>query len=113
MTAALAWAPYLIEHEGLTAGLVGCNPDTATADRILQWLERMPAGEAEFTRRDCFTAVRSRYIQAVRDIDGALRFLAELGYIRALPASAPGEQGGRPGSHRWAINPLWERGGGG
>ncbi|MCC6427041.1 MAG: DUF3987 domain-containing protein [Phycisphaerales bacterium] len=112
MKAALAWAPYLIEHEALTAGIVGCDPDTATAGRILRWLERIPTTDMGFSRRDCFTAVRGRHIQAVRDIDGALRLLAELGYIRPLAPSKPGEQGGRPASHRWAINPLWDRGGG-
>jgi len=33
MRAALGWVPYLIEHEQLASGVVGCDPDTVIAPR--------------------------------------------------------------------------------
>ncbi len=108
MRAALVWAPYLIAHERLAASVVGCETRVAIAERILGWLER--TGDDEFSRRDCFTAVRFVLVQVAEDIDPALDLLAELGYLRR---QAPKDKApGRPASPKYLVNPLWDRGGG-
>ena len=109
MRAALSWAPYLIEHDRIASGIAGCHPETAVADRILSWLER--SGVERFSRRDCFTHCRGRFVNQTEDVDDALKLLIELGYVRRLPVPAAGEKGGRPPSPLFTVNPLWNRGG--
>lgn len=110
MRAALAWAPYLIDHERLAASAAGCDPDVAVADRILSWIGRV--GFEEFSRRDCFDQCRGTLVRGVADIDGPLRLLCELGYTRPIPAAGTGRSAGRPASPRFAVNPMWPGRGG-
>lgn len=107
MRAALAWAPYLIDEERIVAGVVGCDPETAVADRALTWL--MQSRLLTFTRRDCYMACRSAHVQQVEDIDAPLELLEELGYIRKQLAPAPRPGGGRPPSPTYLVNSLWAR----
>ena len=104
MSAALAWAPYLIEHARIAVGVVGCPLEVAIADRVLKWLEGQEKGN--FSRRDAFTECRSEDVQRVGDIDPALELLTELGYIRPM-MKLNTEGPGRKPSPRYEFNPLW------
>jgi hypothetical protein len=108
MGAALAWSPYLIAHERIATGIIGSDPVVAAAERVLGWLER--TGLAEFSVRDCFSAVRGQFIPRAIDLDDPLRLLAELGHIRPLPRPDRTGQPGQPPSPRFEVNPLWDRG---
>jgi len=105
LTAALSWAPYLIDHERRTTEIVGTDLDTAIAGILLGWLRR--SGTESFTRRDCFTACRGRTIQRVEELERGFKILRDLGYIRLVDASNPPKPG-RP-SVRYEVNPLWVR----
>jgi hypothetical protein len=106
MDAALAWAPYLIEHEQIVAEIVQSDPEEGTAHRLLRWLER--TGAARFTRRDAFDRLRGGRLVRVDDIDPALSLLQKCGYIRPDSGSAPAGPG-RPPSPAFAVSPLWRR----
>jgi len=108
MKAALAWAPYLIDHERIVTGMVGCDSATSTSDRVLKWLER--SGFKSFSRRDAFTNCRSGDVQRVEDIDPALDLLLELGYIRPHHEQNHISPGRKP-SPRFDVNPMWRDGG--
>lgn len=108
MEAVLAWSPYLIAHERIATGIIGSDPIVAAAERVLGWLER--TGLAEFSARDCFTAVRGQFIPRAIDLDEPLRLLAELGYVRPLPRPDRTGQPGQPPSPRFVVNPMWDRG---
>lgn len=109
LNAALAWTPYLIEHERVAMGVVGCDPVVGQAERVLRWLER--TGLAEFSLRDCFTAVRNQAVRQTHDLGEPLRLLVEMGYLRPLPQPDRAGRAGQPPSPRYEVNPLWERGG--
>lgn len=107
MAAALAWAPYLIDHERITAGLIGTNDTTAIAERILRWLGQHHEME-KFSRRDAYNACRSQLVKNANDIDPALELLEELSYI--LPITMANSSGsGRKPSPKYAVNPLWRK----
>lgn len=113
MRAALAWSPYLIDHERIAAGIVGTDPVVTIAGRVLEWLLHNPPSPDVldvFSRRDCFSACRSEAIQRVVDIDPALLLLCDLGYLRQVEGpDRPGP--GRKPSEQYAVNPRWrERG---
>ncbi|MCC6907052.1 MAG: DUF3987 domain-containing protein [Phycisphaerales bacterium] len=107
MRAALAWAPYLIDHEKIVAGVVGCDHDTVVAERLIEWLQR--TNEPSFTRRQAFTENRFVLVQTVEDIDGALVLLEDFGYIRRVVETEPRPAGGRPPSPTFVVNPIWVR----
>ena len=109
LSAALAWTPYLIEHERIAMGVVGCDPLVGQAERVLRWLER--TGLNEFSLRDCFTAVRGQAVRQTHDLAEPVRLLVELGHIRPLPAPDRAGRTGQPPSPRYGVNPLWQRGG--
>jgi hypothetical protein len=108
MTAALAWAPYLIEHERLASGIAGCDPAVTVADRILRWLERTQRDT--FSRRDCFSSCRGAFVREADDVDQPLRLLTELGYVRKAEPAGDETKVGRPPSPLFQVNPLWTRG---
>jgi hypothetical protein len=109
LNAALAWTPYLIEHERIAMGVVGCDPLVGQAERVLRWLER--TGLNEFSLRDCFTAVRGQAVRQTHDLGEPVRLLVDLGYIRPQPAPDRAGRAGQPPSPRYGVNPLWQRGG--
>ena len=109
LSAALAWTPYLIEHERIAMGVVGCDPLVGQAERVLRWLER--TGLNEFSLRDCFTAVRGQAVRQTHDLGEPVRLLVDLGYIRPLPTPDRAGKAGQPPSPRYGVNPLWQRGG--
>jgi hypothetical protein len=109
MAAALAWVPYLMEHERAATDLVGCDPDTAIARILLGWLRR--SGVERFSKREAFDACRGRSVQHAEDVDCALRRLEEHGHVWREPTPPPAGKGGRPASPAFLVNPLWDRGG--
>lgn len=107
MAAALAWTPYLIDHERIVAGVVGADPEAGTADRVLAWIEKTGAGR--FTKRQAFTSLRSAALRRSTELDPALVLLFDHGYIRLLPVE-PTTGPGRRASPVYVVNPLWKRG---
>lgn len=106
MHAALSWAPYLIEHEGIVAGVAGADKDVAIAERILSWLRR--TGSESFCRREAYEAVRCTLVQKAEDVDGAMGLLEELEYLRQFDPPLSGK-GGRPKGKMYQVNPRWDR----
>lgn len=105
MKAALAWAPYLSEHERRATSAAAENRTMIIAQRIVSWLQR--GALAEFDHNQCFNGVRCAAIQEAKDIDAALHLLEDCHWIRtaALPARPPGKAG-RPRSTRYLVNPA-------
>ncbi|MBC7771407.1 MAG: DUF3987 domain-containing protein [Pyrinomonadaceae bacterium] len=108
MKAALAWSPYLIDHERVVAATVGCDPITQSADHILGWIERK--GLKTFSKRDAFIGNRSSTILKADDIEGPLNLLIELGYLRRQPDPVTEWTTGRPPSPMFIVNPEWKQG---
>lgn len=106
MRAAISWAPYLKDHQRRATAVVGCDPETVVAERILGWLTR--AGVQTFSLRDSFTACRGLFAKKVAEFEPAIDLLIDLGYIR--PVRYPTEsKSGRPSSPEFEVNPRWDR----
>jgi Protein of unknown function (DUF3987) len=106
MLAAIAWAPYLIDHAKAVMGWAGADERVVGARRVLAWLARANLGR--FTKQECFTAVRNAQILIAQDVNDPLDLLVELGYVRPLPcetATGPG----RRKSPEFLVNPKWDR----
>lgn len=106
LLAAIAWAPYLIEHARAVMGWVGADDATVGARRILAWIARTDL--ERFTKQECFTAVRNAQILVAQDVDAPLGLLVDLRYLRSIPGGpVPGP--GRPKSPEFLVNPKWDR----
>lgn len=106
MHAALAWAPYLIAHQRRAEVMVGTDPETAGAERVLKWLRR--TGKETFSARDAFTECRSQAMRRMDDFRPALELLVETGHIRPIEVPKHLDPGRKP-SPTFAVNPRWQR----
>ncbi len=105
MAAAIAWAPYLLAHQRFVASQAGLDTTALVAQRILEWAHR--ERKTDFSRRDAFNGVRGRLARRTKDIDEALDFLQDLGWIRAMEKTPPrNPAGGRKPSPRFEVNPA-------
>lgn len=92
---------YLIPHAQEATTIMGTDPRVAAAHAVLRWIQCH--GGAMFTRRDCFTGIKSSRFPTVETIDPALDLLVDHGYIRPASGVERGDQGwyrpthGRPG----------------
>lgn len=106
MTAAIAWAPYLIEHAKITMGWLGIDQTSVNARRVLAWIAR--TNTDRFTKQACFTGVRNAHIMLADEVNEPLGLLCDLHYLRRLPDPAQRERG-RPASPEFVVNPTWNR----
>ena len=95
---AIAIAEYLTEHAKAAFQLMGADPVTALARRLLGWL--FDAGLTVFSKRDAHRALRVTRASA---LDEPLRMLVERGYIRKHSAERTGP--GRAPSPTYEVNP--------
>ena len=102
MQAAINWAPYLIRHEQIAAGITGEDPDTMVAERVIRWLGRNKL--RQFTRRDAFTACRGTGLRHSCELVPVLLLLESHAYIR--PASQQCAATGGPVTHLYDVNPA-------
>jgi hypothetical protein len=100
---AIRLADYLIEHARAVFDLMGADPRTDDARRLLDWITR--TNQVQFSRRDAHQAARGRFAKAT-DLEPALRLLEEHGWLRRVDADTAGPKGGRPASPRFLVNPL-------
>lgn len=108
MVAAIAWAPYLIDHAKAVAGYLGIDPAAVGALRIQAWLARHE-DITEFSEQEAFSAVRNKDIVLAEDLDRPIQLLLDLGYVRPVPEEVKNGAGRKP-SRRYLVNPLWDRG---
>lgn len=106
MRAAISWVPYLKDHQRRATAMVGCDPETIVAERVLGWLTR--TGAHVFSLRDCFTACRGLFAKKVAEFEPAVDLLIDLGYVRPVTHSAESGRG-RPPSPEFEVSPLWDR----
>ena len=105
MKAALAWAPYLCDHERRATSRGAEDKTVVIAQRILTWLRRHQL--TEFDHNKCFNGIRCAAVQEAKDIDPALDLLEEHDWIRpAPPPERPPGTRGRPRSARYLVNPA-------
>jgi len=91
----------MIEHAKAAFGLMGSNPATMLAKRLLVWMAENEL--REFTKRDAHRAIR---VDRASQLDDPLGLLVERGYVRERPVD--GHSGpGRAPSARYEVNPLW------
>lgn len=100
---AMTVAEYLIPHARNAFSQMEADPEIATAQRILRWIET--AQPSQFNQKELFEAVKARYPK-VSLLTTPLELLCERGYIRALPM--PERSGpGRPPSQAYVVNPIF------
>jgi hypothetical protein len=101
MERAIALGHWAIPHARAAFAEMGADPEVEDARHILAWIERH--GAPEFTKRDCFEGVKSRFRQ-VAAMEPALRLLVEHHYLREQPTEGSRERG-RPPAALFAVNP--------
>jgi hypothetical protein len=101
MTAALEVGSYLIDHAIAAFDLMGADPRLEAARRIGRWI--VGTGQATFTKRDAFRALRGQAIFSTVDrLTAGLDALEDHGWVRQIAL----ERGpGRPVS-RYQTNPA-------
>jgi len=107
--AAVLLGEHLIPHARAAYALMGGDPAMERARHVLAWLERRGKEKPEFTRRDVYRDLHSRFDDRPENAAPALALLAEHGYIRELPPPRRDTPQGRKPSDRYAVNPaVWE-----
>ena len=104
METALDLAAIASSHAEIAFGLMGADSDIEGAKKVWKWIESQH--RAEFTRSDCFQALRSTFSR-VKHIEGPLSVLEERNYVSS-EITQPGPQGGRP-SIIYTVNPVIEK----
>ena len=102
--AAARIAHYYLNHALAVFDHMGADPTTDAARHVLSWIGR--TGQARFTRRDCFAALRGTRFKKAADLDPALALLVDHGYLRPDPG-VTGPNGGRP-SPAFDVHPHTE-----
>ncbi|MBN9523104.1 DUF3987 domain-containing protein, partial [bacterium] len=100
---------YLVPHALAAFGLMGADAKLAAARRVWRWV----AGNrpAEFTKRDCFNALRAHF-ETVDQLQPALDLLERHFLIRAKVSPERAGRGRRP-SPVYEVNPGADGDGGG
>ncbi len=100
MQAAVSLGHYFIAHAKAAFALMEDSEEMKLARRIMGWIERHSL--EEFSLADCHQDIR---MERSSQLVPGLRLLEERNIIR--PLAAPPKKGpGRPGSTRYAVNPM-------
>jgi hypothetical protein len=95
---------YFLDHAIVAFRAMKADETADDAGDILAWLRKQTrAGVWTFSRREAHHARQHRFTTA-EDLEPALRFLEEHGWIRPAPSPETKHKGGRP-SMRFEINP--------
>ena len=97
MVTALDIAAVFADHALIAFDLMGTDNSLDGARKIWRWIEKNRF--EEFTKRDCFNALKSTF-HRVANIEDSLKVLEERNYIQAETKKT----GGRP-SIRYRVNP--------
>jgi replicative DNA helicase len=103
MRRAIEVGHYFTAHALAVFDFMGADPAVEDARAVLEWLRR--TRHPVFTRRDLHRALIARFKKA-EDLDPALQMLSGSGWIKVAETPAPGRQGGRPPSARFAVHPA-------
>lgn len=83
MSAAIELARYFLAHSLAVFDLIGDNPETEAARRVLDWITRTKP--ATFTQREAHRALTSRRFPTSATLTAPLALLIEHGHIRPAP----------------------------
>jgi replicative DNA helicase len=92
---------YFLAHALAAFELMGSNPATRLAEKVLHWAH----GRASFTQREVHRAHQSAVGDA-NEMKAVLDLLVELGWIRVRPDSAERRRTGRPPSPAYEVHPA-------
>ena len=96
-------ARYFLEHAVVAFRAMRADETADDARDLLAWIRKQAAdGMATFSKRDAHYARKHRFAKA-DDLDPALGFLQEHGWIRPVLETAA-KRGGRPASPRFEIH---------
>lgn len=93
---------YMIPHAKAAFAMMGLDPAVTDAQHFLRWIENKNL--ADFTVRDLFEGVKSRFKKA-DNLKPGVGLLVEHGFIRRRP-DPPKKGPGRPPSPTFDVNPL-------
>lgn len=95
---------FLVPHSLVAFASMGAHPALADARLLLGWLGRSRV--ESFSVRDAHQELRRHQLTPLQ-VERAAGVLVEHGYVRPFESAQKGT--GRPGSPRYAVNPLWNR----
>jgi DNA polymerase-1 len=106
MSRAVKLIDYFKGHARKVYGLLDADPRVADARHVKNWLEAHWQLEV-FSRRDVHQGLRNNTrFENPENLDAPLMLLDEYGYIRPIESHIQ-RRPGRPGTIRYARNPLW------
>lgn len=104
MHKAIMLGGVLVEHAKAAYGLMGCDPSTENAKRVLTWLQGRRAQVSNFTTQECWQNIKSAF-QAMEPLTKALTVLVARGFLREVePEKRQGP--GRPAAKSYLVNPA-------
>ena len=103
MTAAIAWAEFLIPAFRYVVASADLDPDHRQAARVLGWVQREHL--TVFSHREMHRKLRVKGYAKAEDWEPVAILLTERGYLRSAPSE---ETGGRP-SKRYFVSPKVSR----
>jgi hypothetical protein len=99
---------YFLAHAIVAFRVMRVDEAADDAGDLLAWIRRQAVdGVATFSKRDAHYARKHRFAKA-DDLDPALDFLEQHGWIRPVLGTQP-KRGGRPASPRFEIHPRGAR----
>lgn len=101
MRAAARLVGYFKSHARKVHHVMGCDPATEDAAKVLRWIERKRLGC--FTQRD---ALCGPLRKTAVEVESALKILCDHGYIRLTRLTPPVTGAGRPSSPSYEVNPA-------
>ena len=104
MARAITLGKFLVPHSLVAFDAMGDSNQTMTrARRLVEWIRR--THQETFSARDAFDQNRSALIRKADEVRRALDILVDHGWIRCRPEPPRSEQGGRPPSPIFDVNP--------
>lgn len=102
MEKAIMLGGILVEHAKAAYGLMGCDPATENAKRVLTWLQDSPQKRLRFTTQECWQNTK-RAFQEMEPLTKALTVLVARGFLREVePERRQGP--GRPAAKSYLVN---------
>ena len=102
MRSAIEIADYFTAHAIAAFAEMGADPAVENAKALLRWITK--AGQAAFSKRDAFNALRARF-RRVAALDPALDLLCQHGWLRFVVVDQPSARG-RPPSPIYEVSPF-------
>jgi hypothetical protein len=102
------WVPFIRAHVSQVSSIIRDDPDHKLAERILRWLARHP-DVADFSRARLLRALKDSgsggAVSRSNDLNGALTYLVELGWLRARGHVSSGWRAAVPAAANYEVHP--------